>query len=126
MVFDEPLRERMGVSFATNSFGFIRVALRREVILGICRLWETTKGTCRLVEIARSLKDPGFVYALAVNLRRADPHDPTSAMNRAILAAVIAEEMDTRGTYEGSMDRFSSTCGVLCIGAVTATSPNSS
>jgi hypothetical protein len=38
--YNEDLRERMGVSYATNAFYVVRTAVRREMLLALTRLWD--------------------------------------------------------------------------------------
>jgi hypothetical protein len=63
--FDKTLHERMGVSYATNAFHVVRVALRRETLLALIRLWDTSAKSLRLDEIARTLRDKKVIDALA-------------------------------------------------------------
>ena len=46
--YDEDLRKRMGVSFATNAFHVVRVALRREMWLTLTRLWDKRPDAVRM------------------------------------------------------------------------------
>lgn len=63
--FDKTLHERMGVSYATNAFHVVRVALRRETLLALMRLWDTNAKALRLDEVARVLRDSKVITALA-------------------------------------------------------------
>jgi len=65
MLFDEDLRARMGVSLATNTFGFIRVALRREVILGLMRVWDNRSDSIKIEFIAARLREAAVIEAIA-------------------------------------------------------------
>ena len=65
--YDKALHQRMGVSYATNAFRVIVTALRREALLGITRLWDKSRGGVRMEGIARTLRKPGIVDALAVD-----------------------------------------------------------
>ena len=40
MLYDQSLLERMGTSRASQTFNVIRTALRREVVLGLTKLWD--------------------------------------------------------------------------------------
>jgi hypothetical protein len=65
--YDAQLRERMGVSYATNTFKSIRVALRREMLLALMRLWDKGKQTPRMEEdIATPLHDVQIIAELAL------------------------------------------------------------
>jgi len=59
--YDKALHQRMGVSCATNAFRVIVTALRREVLLGITRLWDKSRGSVRMEDIARTLRKRGIV-----------------------------------------------------------------
>jgi len=63
--FDTGIHDRMGVSYATNAFHVVRVALRRETLLALMRMWDTSAKALRLEEIARELRDATIISALA-------------------------------------------------------------
>jgi hypothetical protein len=63
-VDDETIRGRMGKSFATHPFSIIRLALRREMLLALMRMWDTTKRGLRMTAIAEKLRDKRFFDAL--------------------------------------------------------------
>jgi hypothetical protein len=46
--YDEDLHKRMGVSFATNAFHVVQVALRREMWLALTRLWDKKPEAVRM------------------------------------------------------------------------------
>jgi len=47
--------------------GYVRAALRRETLLALMRLWDTTAKALRLDEIARALRDANIISALAAD-----------------------------------------------------------
>jgi hypothetical protein len=59
-VADPELQKRMGHSFATHSFHIIRMALRREVMLALMRLWDRDGRSVKLTGIAELLRDKAF------------------------------------------------------------------
>lgn len=59
-IADPDLRERMGHSFATHTFHIIRMALRREVLLALMRLWDKDSRAVKLTGIAELLRDRVF------------------------------------------------------------------
>lgn len=66
-VYDDDLRQRMGISYATNTFNVLRIALRREMLLALMRLWDTSRHALRLEHIARTLRDPKVINTLAMD-----------------------------------------------------------
>ncbi len=56
--------KRLGVSYATNAFRAVVTALRREVLMGLLRLWDKSKGGLRLDRIADEIRKPETVQAL--------------------------------------------------------------
>lgn len=56
-VSDSDLQKRMGHSFATHSFHIIRMALRREVLLALMRLWDRDSRAVKVTGIAEVLRD---------------------------------------------------------------------
>jgi hypothetical protein len=65
--YDEDLRKRMGVSFATNAFYVVRTALRREMWLALMRLWDKRPEAVRLEFVAKTLRKPHVINALAAD-----------------------------------------------------------
>jgi hypothetical protein len=65
--FDKELHERMGVSYATNAFHVVRQALRRETLLALMRMWDTSAKALRLDQVARALRDANIISALAID-----------------------------------------------------------
>ena len=55
--YDEDLHKRMGKSYATNAFKVVRLALRREMMLALMRLWDKRRDAVRLEDIAQTLRD---------------------------------------------------------------------
>jgi hypothetical protein len=63
--YDEDLHKRMGVSFATNAFHVVRIALRREMWLALTRLWDKNPKAVKMEFIAKTLSKPHIINALA-------------------------------------------------------------
>jgi hypothetical protein len=68
--YDADLHRRMGNSLATNTFKVVRLALRREMVLALMRLWDKREDTVSLERIAQTLKKAGVIDALAVDRAR--------------------------------------------------------
>ena len=62
--YDADLHERIGESYAGNSFLIIRMSLRRELLLALNRIWDTNRKSVRMGLIADRLRDKGFFEAL--------------------------------------------------------------
>jgi hypothetical protein len=88
-VYDNDLHRRMGTSYATNTLNVVRVALRREMVLALMRLWDTPRHTPRLEHIARTLRDPRVIDALATD--RAAPFPEAEDQMRQDLARRASE-----------------------------------
>jgi len=65
--YDEDLHKRMGVSFATNAFHVVRIALRREIWLALTRLWDKRPDAVRMEFVAKTLRKPHVINALAAD-----------------------------------------------------------
>lgn len=65
--YDHDLHDRLGTSYATQAFLVTRTALRRETVLALMRLWDSTKHGkhVRMQSIAARLREKGLVDALA-------------------------------------------------------------
>jgi len=66
---DASVHERLGRSYATNTFLVIRQALRRELAMGIARLWDSNRRTDNLFSIANTLEDQRVLTALVAEYR---------------------------------------------------------
>ena len=65
MAYDTDLQARMGYSFATHTFRTIRLALRREMLMALVRLWDTHPKAVGMDKIARALRDARVISVLA-------------------------------------------------------------
>jgi len=64
--YDAQLHERMGTSYATQTFQVIRMALNREMLLALSRLWDKSGTALRMEEdIGKPLRDEQVISALA-------------------------------------------------------------
>lgn len=63
--FDEALHRRLGMSYATNTFVAIKLALRHEMLMAMMRLWDNDRRTIRLPSIANTLRDKRAIEVLA-------------------------------------------------------------
>jgi hypothetical protein len=66
-LYDEDLRRRMGVSYATNAFYVVRAALRREMLLALMRLWDRDARAIGMEAIAETLRKDSFIDSLAAD-----------------------------------------------------------
>jgi len=57
MAYDDSLHARMGASLASNAFSIIKVALRREMLLALGRVWDPVNGAPQLERAAHVLND---------------------------------------------------------------------
>ena len=62
--YDVDLQARMGTSFATHTFNVVGMALRRELLLALARVWDTNKRAVRLTVILDTLRDEQCFDAL--------------------------------------------------------------
>jgi hypothetical protein len=70
LAYDKDLHKRMGDSFATQTFLVVRLALRREMLLALMRLWDRDRDERNVgmeLSIANVLRDQSVVHALAVD-----------------------------------------------------------
>jgi hypothetical protein len=63
--YDQDLHNRLGNSYATQAFLVMRSALKREVVLALMRLWDTTGKSVRMELIWQTLREKGVIDALA-------------------------------------------------------------
>jgi hypothetical protein len=85
-VADPDLLERMGNSFATHSFHIIRIALRREVLLALMRLWDNDSRSVKVTAIAELLRNNRLFEALVCQRTKALGYsvDVTDSIHEAL------------------------------------------
>ncbi len=101
---NKDLHARMGTSFATNAFHITRAALRREMLLALMRLWDTStrpkKRAVRLQWIAATVGEPEVMFALAqARAEKLGPWPGTLEMIRATLDPQAAEIISLTRKY---------------------------
>jgi len=64
---DKALHMRVSHSFSGQTFLTVRRALRREMLLGLSRLWDKQNGTIKIISIAEDLENPTTLDALWPN-----------------------------------------------------------
>ena len=78
---DAGLHERVGISYAANTFNLIRLVLRREMVLALMRLWDKDKRTINLHSMGNALSDKRIVDALAADYAAIWAHLPPSNLD---------------------------------------------
>lgn len=68
--YDKDLHSRLGNSYATQAFLVTRMALRREMVLALIRLWDTNPRAIRMQSIWQELRDPEVIDALSLDRAR--------------------------------------------------------
>jgi AbiU2 len=63
--YDQDLHTRLGNSYATQAFLVARMALRREMVLALVRLWDTNKEGVRMELIRHQLRNSNVIDVLA-------------------------------------------------------------
>lgn len=97
-VYDNELHQRLGLSRASNTFVIVRLALRREMLLGLLRLWDwdEKKRTVDMQWIADTLDkdDRQIVNVLATEYAKLwdDPSDMDFAQSQADKLRQAADE----------------------------------
>lgn len=67
VAYDQELHSRLGDSYATQAFLVTRMALRREMVLALVRLWDTNPKALKMQSIWNDLRDKQIVDALALD-----------------------------------------------------------
>ncbi|MEF9416612.1 hypothetical protein ABXT21_19790 [Ralstonia sp. SM1864_UCD524_TZ4] len=106
--YDVDLHARMGTSFATHTFNVVGMALRRELLLALARVWDTNKRAVRLTAISDTIRDEQCFDALV--RERAESlkldHAPVELM-RQTLAPKRAEVLELIRKYMQDGERAS-------------------
>ena len=79
--YDKDLHSRMGQSYASQAFLVMRIALRRETVLALMRLWDRNKQAVRMSLIVATIRKSAVIDALAAD--RATDHLAISSDDRA-------------------------------------------
>src|ERR1700737_1173641 len=66
-LYDDDVRERMGVPYPTNAFHAVRAALRREVLLALMRLWDKDARAVGMETIANTLREKSVIDTFAAD-----------------------------------------------------------
>lgn len=62
--YDRELHDRMGDSYATNSFYIVRQSLRREMLLSLMKIWDKDNRTIEISAISNKLQCEEFFNSL--------------------------------------------------------------
>ena len=112
MAYDETLRHRMGVSYATNAFRVIRVALRREMLLALMRLWDNDVRAIGMERIGETLRDHQLIDRLAtdravrIGLPEAKDQVQIELGRRAIAVVEIVDKYSRGGSHSLVLERL--------------------
>jgi hypothetical protein len=63
--YDEDLHRRLGQSYATHAFRVVRLALRREMLMALMRIWDYTDESVRIGSVIDGIRNPHIINALA-------------------------------------------------------------
>jgi hypothetical protein len=112
LAYDKDLHKRMGDSFATQTFLVVRLALRREMLLALMRLWDKDERNVGMeLSIANVLRDQSVVHALAVGRAArigADWEDQMrSDLNRQASEAIgLVEKYSEAGSHDATLQKL--------------------
>jgi hypothetical protein len=62
--YDEDLHRRLGQSYATHAFSVIRLALRREMLMALMRIWDYTDESVRIGSVIDGIRSVHIINAL--------------------------------------------------------------
>ncbi|MDA3877709.1 MAG: hypothetical protein PF483_11555 [Halothiobacillus sp.] len=85
--YDQDLHQRMGSSYAGQAFLIVRTALRREMLLSLMRIWDTTSGAHSVSKIVATLRDP-HTWSTLVD-------DRTNKLGLQDVVEEVAQHLDT-------------------------------
>lgn len=79
---DAALHARMSHTYGGHTFLTIRLALRREMLLALCRMWDTSRRTVRMEDLRVALNNKSLIDQLA--RERAGQHEESEAFYKLI------------------------------------------
>jgi len=100
--YDKALQDRIGQSYAANTFRVIAAALRREMLLALVRLWDKNRQALRMDRVGEILGKPCVIDALVAEVaqdwdrptRLFTDEDSTEEDRRQMLDAIRNHEAD--------------------------------
>ncbi|MDO8874893.1 MAG: hypothetical protein Q8M24_01990 [Pseudolabrys sp.] len=98
---DAGLHQRLGKSYATQAFNVVRVALRREMVLALMRLWDRDARAIGIPLMTKTLNEGAVMDALVFDLvSRLGISGAEDEVRRTLTAkvAAIAALVDTYGS----------------------------
>lgn len=98
---DADLHVRIGASYAGHAFLVIRLSLRRELLLALCRVWDTNPRAVKMAGIRDKLREKRFFDALVQH--RAERLGLNSSFAHA---AVKAELESTRDMVLNLIEKY--------------------
>jgi hypothetical protein len=98
---DKALQERVSHSYAGQTFLVVRRALRREMLLGLSRLWDHRTEAIKIISIADDLEDPTILDSLL-------PNTPiyAEARGQAAEAAALIRRYEKGGSGHSMLSRL--------------------
>ncbi len=98
---DKSLHGRVSHSFAGQTFLIVRRALRREMLLGLSRLWDHRTEAIKIISIADDLENPTILDSLL-------PNTPiyAEARGQATEAAALIRRYEKGGSSHSTLSRL--------------------
>ena len=98
---DKALHGRVSHSFAGQTFLIVRRALRREMLLGLSRLWDHRTEAIKIISIADDLENPTILDSLL-------PNTPiyAEARGQAAEAAALIRRYEKGGSSHSTLSRL--------------------
>jgi AbiU2 len=98
---DKALHGRVSHSFAGQTFLIVRRALRREMLLGLTRLWDHRTEAIKIISIADDLENPTILDSLL-------PNTPiyAEARGQAAEAAALIRRYEKGGSSHSALSRL--------------------
>jgi len=110
--YDKALHDRIGRSYAANTFRVIAAALRREMLLALIRLWDNDSRAVRMKSVGRILGNRRVADVLAADTARQwdQPIDPSTVADfpeedRARMLAAIRRSEAGYGEQAAEIQR---------------------
>jgi AbiU2 len=104
--YDKDLHSRMGQSYASQAFLVMRMALRRETVLALMRLWDRNKQAVRMSLIVHTIRKSAVIDALAAERAERFNWPGVVEQMRAALQAKAVKVIELTNKYSegGSHD----------------------
>jgi hypothetical protein len=109
---DLELHQRLGKSYATQAFNVVRMALRREMVLALMRLWDRDTRAIGMPSMTETLNEGAVLDALVIDraarfgISGVEDEIRRTLTDKATAITVLVDAYDTDGAKAASFNKL--------------------